>query len=105
MSGRNKRQGRNKLFLNELWAHKPHTKKKSQERTPVSQLQQGGSVHKASPSDFDYYQPNPIHSGEDRQHCGQFSRYNRKDRHQLRRDSDDQNKRVPLPPRVREEDH
>ena len=87
----------NRLFFNELWDPKPHTKKKNQEGTPVSQLQQGGSVHKVSPNDFDYYQPNPIHSGEGRQNFGQFSRYNG--------NLDDQNRRVPLPPRVREEDH
>ena len=75
-----------------MWAHKPHTKRKSQEGIPVSQLQQGGSVHKASPNnhDIDYYRPNPKHSGEGRQHLGQFR--------------DDQNRKVPLPPRVREED-
>ena len=80
-----------------MWAHKPHTKKKNQEGKPVSQLQQGGSVHKSSPNDFDYYQPNPIHSGEGRQNFGQFSRYNG--------NRDDQNRRVPLPPRVREKIH
>ena len=57
-----------RLFFNEMLAHKPHTKRKSQEGIPVSQLQQGRSVHKASPNnhDIDYYRPNPKHSGEGR---------------------------------------
>ena len=76
----------------------------------ISQLQQGESVNKTSPNNnnFDHYGPRSGYSSQARDfpyNLRWFSRYTGNDSQQLSRDRDNQNRRVPLPPREREENH